>query len=78
MSIVPLAAISQTEIPWNSTNTTADKWITCNVWVRALLVFNAKNPIGLEINTKGTVAEIWELFKARYKVALDIVRLNAK
>ena len=39
------------------------------------LVFNAKNPVGLGTNTKGTAEEVWELFKAGYEVTSNMARL---
>ena len=42
------------------------------------LVFNAKNPVGLGTNTKGTAEEVWELFKAGYEVTSNMASKESK
>ena len=37
-------------------------------------IFNTKNPIGLNIDIKDTMAETWEFYYADGEIASDIVR----
>jgi len=43
-----------------------------------LLIYNTKNPVGLEINMEGIATEAWKSYKDGYKVASDMACQNAE
>ncbi|EDR02166.1 uncharacterized protein LACBIDRAFT_309845 [Laccaria bicolor S238N-H82] len=44
---------------WYSSHPSVAEWAMCDAWVRALLLYNTKNPVGLGLKLDGTAAEAW-------------------
>jgi len=42
------------------------------------LIYNIKNPIGLDINIAGTAADAWQSYIKEYKVISDMAHQNAE
>jgi len=55
-----------------------EEWDSRDNWVKALLLYNTKNPISLGIKTKGSAAEAWTFYIKRYKISTKIARLAAE
>ncbi|KAJ3566622.1 hypothetical protein NP233_g6884 [Leucocoprinus birnbaumii] len=58
LAFIPLPADNT---PWDSPTPSPTEWKKCNAWVKGLLIFNTKNPIGLGIDTTSTATKAWEL-----------------
>jgi len=52
-----ISALNDIETKWQSLILSEEEWDSHDNWVRELLLFNTKNPIGLGIKTRGTVAD---------------------
>ena len=63
---------------WYSTNPFVAKWAMCDAWVRALLLYNTKNPIGLGLKLDGTAAEAWTSLTSQYKIMSDLAAVTTQ
>ena len=66
------------ETRWQSLTPSEDEWDSQDNWVRGLLLYNTKNPVGLGIKTRGTAAESWTSYVERYEVSTKMARLAAE
>ena len=73
-----LATSTPIETRWQSLTPSEDEWDSRDNWVRGLLLYNTKNPVGLEIKTRGTAAESWASYVERYEVSTKMARLAAE
>ena len=64
--------------PWYSTNPSVAEWAMRDAWVRALLLYNTKNPIGLGIKLDGTAAEAWTSLTLQYKIMSDLTTVTTQ
>jgi len=73
-----ISALNEIETKWQSLTPSEEEWDSHDNWVRGLLLYNTKNPIGLGIKTRGTTADAWTSYVKRYEVATKMARLAAK
>jgi len=73
-----LATSTPIETRWQSLTPSEDEWDSRDNWVRGLLLYNTKNPVGLGIKTRGTAAESWASYVERYEVSTKMARLAAE
>ena len=66
---------SETNTKWKSLNPSEDEWESRDNWVKGLLIYNTKNPVGLGIKIKGMAAEAWISYTEQYEVATKLARL---
>jgi len=66
------------ETRWQSLTPSEDEWDSRDNWVRGLLLYNTKNPVGLGIKTRGTTTESWASYVERYEVSIKMARLAAE
>jgi len=66
------------ETKWQSLTPSEDEWDSRDNWVRGLLLYNTKNPVGLGIKTRGTTAKSWASYVERYEVSTKMARLAAE
>jgi len=66
------------ETRWQSLTLSEDEWDSQDNWVRGLLLYNTKNPVGLGIKMRGTAAESWASYVERYEVSTKMARLAAE
>ena len=64
--------------PWYSTNPSVAEWATHDAWVRVLLPYNTKNPIGLGLKLDGTAAEAWTSLTSQYKIMSDLATVTTQ
>ena len=57
---------------WWDKNPLHQDWQVQNAWTLALIVYNTKNPVGLEIKISDTAARAWEMLKASYGTISDL------
>ena len=72
--ITTTSATSETNTKWQSLTPSEDEWETKDNWVKGLLIYNMKNPIGLGIKIKGTAAEAWMSYIEQYEAAIKLAR----
>jgi len=77
-SIPPAITPSPAETSWDSNIPSLNEWKARDAWTLGLLIFNTRNPAGLEINIDGIAAEAWTSYINTYKKASNIAWLNAK
>ena len=80
-TFAPAATISapnEIETKWQLLTPSEEEWDSRDNWVRGLLLYNTKNPIGLGIKTRGTAADAWTSYVKRYEIATKMARLAAE
>jgi len=73
-----ISALNEIETKWQSLTLSEEEWDSRDNWVRGLLLYNTKNPIGLGIKTRGTTVDVWTSYVKIYEIATKMARLAAK
>jgi len=79
--LAPTTTISVTpeaDTKWQSLIPSEDEWESRDNWVKGLLIYNTKNPIGLGIKIKETAAKAWAFYVKRYEVTTKLAKLAAE
>jgi len=67
-----LTSITTTETNWESLTPILNEWNVWNAWIMALLIYNTKNSVGLEINMDSSAANAWKSYKEGYEEVSDM------
>ena len=63
---------------WSSKTPSLEEWEERDAWALGLIIYNAKNPVGLGIEMDGMVAEAWTSLTENFGVFSEIAAMDAE